>query len=234
MIPVLGVPVLSDPEVLYQMIDSIDVEVGRIVIIDNGGIVHQSTMNPNERVIKPGCNLGVAGSWNLIMQVTPDAPWWCIVNFDIVFAPGDLERLAQHMESTDRSQGIVAALGTFSAFGVSRETINRAGWFDENFHPAYFEDNDFQYRCDLSGVRSSNLPAGLTHKISSTIANHTNYRDENYRTFPHNSDYYIRKWGGSPQHEKFTTPFDLGGDIRDWHLDIDRLSGQSWKIEQPE
>jgi GT2 family glycosyltransferase len=231
MIPVLGVPVLNRPDLLYRMLDSIDTEIGQIVIIDNGGVASQSTMNPNERVIRPGQNLGVAASWNLIMQVTPLASWWAIVNFDLVFAPGDLDRLAQHMDTTTGPEGMVATLGTFSAFGVSREAINRAGWFDENFHPAYFEDNDFQRRCDLAGVTSLSLPTGLTHSISSTIASDHRLRDQNYRTFPMNSDYYRLKWGGSPLHEKYPTPFNKGGDIRDWHLDINRLAGQSWEME---
>ena len=229
MIPVLGVPVLNRPDLLYRMLDSIDTEVGQIVIIDNGGVASQSTVNLNERVIRPGQNLGVAASWNFIIQATPLAKWWAIVNFDIVFAPGDLDRLAQHMDTTTGPEGMVAALGTFSAFGVSREAINKAGWFDENFHPAYFEDNDFQRRCDLAGVRSMSLPAGLSHNISSTIASDNHLRDQNYRTFGENSDYYRRKWGGSPLNEEYPTPFNNGGDIRAWHLDIDRLARQTWE-----
>jgi len=41
--------------------------------------------------------------------------------------------------------------------------------------------------------------------------------------------YFHEKWGGSPYHETFTTPFDAGGDPSVWKLDIDRLRDQTWK-----
>jgi GT2 family glycosyltransferase len=208
------------------MLASIDIGVGQVVIIDNGGVVGE--LAPQHRVIRPGCNLGVSASWNLIMQTTPQAPWWVIVNHDVTFAPGDLARLAEHMESRNDGSGEVALLGTFSAFGVDRAAIDKAGWFDENFHPAYFEDNDFDYRCHLAGVPMTGLPAGLSHEISSTIRANKAYAQANGRTFVQNADYYQRKWGAGPRREKYHTPFDKGGDLRDWHLELDRVVRQSW------
>lgn len=233
MIPVLGVPILNRPDLLYQMIDSIDVEVGKLLIIDNGGVVARSTMNEAEEVIVTGQNLGVAASWNRIMAETPDAPWWAIVGFDVTFAPGDLDRLSKHMDNSIGPEGMVATLGTFSAFGINQAAVTRAGTFDENFHPAYFEDNDYHYRCALTDVRTASLPTGLTHRISSTIASSNNYRDENYRTFGANSDYYRIKWGGSPLHEKYTTPFDRGGEPRVWEFDAMRVESLKWRMDEP-
>jgi GT2 family glycosyltransferase len=233
MIPVLGVPILNRPDLLYKMIDSIDVEVERLLIIDNGGVVAPSTMNKAERVITPGQNLGVAASWNHIMAETLDAPWWAIINSDIVFAPGDLDRLAKHMDNSTGLEGMVATLGSFSAFGINQAAVIKAGTFDENFHPAYFEDNDYQYRCVLTGVQIAGLPAGLAHQTSSTIASSNLYRDQNYRTFGVNSDYYRIKWGGSPLHEKYTTPFDRGGEPRIWELDAMRVESLKWRMDEP-
>jgi hypothetical protein len=48
------------------------------------------------------------------------------------------------------------------------------------------------------------------------------------RSFPKNSEYFVRKWGGTPYHEVYTTPFNAGGDIRSWQLDVDRLAAQRW------
>jgi len=225
MIPVLGVPILTEPDLLWRMLDSIDVPIGRTIIIDNGGVVPDlEAFNRDVELERPGRNLGVAASWNRIMAAAPDTPWWCIVNHDIVFAPGDLARLATHMEQ----EGGLALLGTFSAFGVDRGTIDLVGTFDENFHPAYFEDNDFDYRCRLAGVPMAGLPAGLAHEISSTLRSNGAFRDANMRTFPRNGEYFARKWGGSPYHEVYATPFNEGGDIRAWELDESRLAAQSW------
>lgn len=224
MIPVLGVPILNHPELLDKMLASIDVPVGRLVVVDNGGVVGEI----DAEVIRPGENLGVAASWNLVMMRYPDAPWWMLSGFDVIYAPGDLARLTAHMETV----GGVALLGGFSAFGIDRTAIDGAGWFDENFHPAYFEDNDYDYRCRLAGVSLAGLPAGLLHRISSTILENEHYTRQNARTFPLNAHYYRLKWGGFPNQERFTTPFNEGGDVRDWTLDPARIADQRWTVER--
>lgn len=228
MIPVLGVPVLNRPDLLYRMLQSIaDVDVEQIVIVDNGDVVPDIT-NANVRVIRPGHNLGVSASWNLILKSTPRAPWWMFTNSDLEFAPGDLDRLAHHMETT----GGLALLGTFSVFGIDAPTLETVGFFDENFAPAYFEDNDYDYRCQLAGVPMVGLPAGLRHDISSTLRSSPTYTAQNSGTFPANREYYQAKWGGMPTHEEFVTPFNTGQDPRSWTVTIRRLADQAWTRDE--
>ena len=44
-----------------------------------------------------------------------------------------------------------------------------------------------------------------------------------------NDIYYAQKWGGQKQGgETFTTPFNRGGHVGDWRLDIERLRNQAW------
>jgi GT2 family glycosyltransferase len=157
------------------------------------------------------------------VQTVADAPWWFITNHDVVLAPGDLQSLAEEMDEDS-----VVMLGGFTAFAVGRNVIPKVGWFDENFHPAYYEDNDFDYRCRLAGVRFINLPTGMRHATSSTLMEEKEYRRQNSATFMSNRQYYLDKWGGEPYREKFDTPFDAGGDFRDWRLDIERLKAQRW------
>lgn len=224
MIPVIGVPILRGPELLQELLGSVDVPVGRFLVIDNGNVVEEPYSSHIE-VIKPGRNLGVAASWNRIIELA--APEWCLIsNYDLTFAPGDLDRLTEAM-ATDQPQ--VATLGTFSAFGINQAAVARAGTFDENFHPAYYEDNDFHYRCELTGTPMVHLPSALRHRVSSTIAAHE-YRVQNNRTFPENQAYYVRKWGSLPRYERFVTPFNRGGDPRIWTLDPDRIAAQQWKL----
>jgi len=223
MIPVLGVPILVRPDLLQEMFSSLDHEIGRMVIVDNGDVIPYD-QDPRMTVVRPGANLGVAASWNHIIKITPDAPWWAIVNFDVVFSPGDLDRLVDRMENG----GEVVLLGGFTAFGISRSAIAKAGWFDENFAPAYFEDNDYDMRCRLTGTPIEALPAGLRHRNSSTLRDSAQAREGNLRTFKPNKERFKAKWGGMPYRETFTTPFDQGGSPRDCTLDIDRLRDQTW------
>jgi GT2 family glycosyltransferase len=230
MIPILGIPILSRPDLLWNMLASIDVPVGRIVVVDNGDVVPvEEERARGITVIRPRSNLGVGASWNLIIKTNPTAKWWAIANFDITFALGDLARLAGHMEKTN---GLGLLGGGFAAFGIRREAIEKVGWFDENFVPAYYEDNDYDYRCRLADVPMEGLPTGMHHLISSTLNGSEKYRNQNARTFPENYRYYLKKWGGTPYHEVYTSPFNEGGDLRSWQLDIRRLADQSWTREE--
>ena len=118
--------------------------------------------------------------------------------------------------------------GGFSVFALTADVIEKVGWFDENYAPAYFEDNDFDYRCRLAGVNIRSIPSGMQHRTSSTLREDPDYKAQNSGTFASNKERYLAKWGGPPYMEKFTTPFDAGGDIRDCRLDINRLRAQRW------
>lgn len=222
MIPVLIVPVLV-PGRVGDMLASIDVPVGLRLVIDQGaGFPPPAGCH----VIRLTGNIGVAAAWNLGIKASPLAPWWAIVNDDVVFAPGDLARLAAAMAGPAPR---VVTLDGFAAFGINQAALARVGWFDENFHPAYCEDADYEYRCRLAGVPIVSAPAGLRHERSSTIS-HPPYGAQNARTYPANYDYYRRKWGGSLRGgERFTSPFDAGGTPADWTLQFDRIRDLTWE-----
>lgn len=228
MIPVLGIPALNHPDLLRRLLRSIDVPVERLVVIDNSATGEMADaafdVRPDAVLVEPGGNLGVAASWNHVIRVTADAPWWCLVNVDVEFAPGDLERLADAMQ---RADPVVACLVEFGAFGVNRAALGDVGWFDENFHPIYCEDTDYRRRCALVGVPILDLPSGATH-VGSVSYRGTRHERDNARTYPANVDYYRRKWGGWIGQEAFTTPFDEGGSVADWRLHLDRLSLLRW------
>jgi GT2 family glycosyltransferase len=217
---ILGVPTLYRYDLLARMLASVDVPA-RVLVIDNGG----SCPDIDGTVIRLPTNLGVAASWNLIMKVTPDAPWWAIVNDDIVFAPTDLPSLTDAM--ADPSPRVVTLDG-FAAFGINRACVDRVGLFDENFHPAYCEDADYEYRCRLADVPIIAVPANLRHDRSSLIAD-PRYKAENDRTYPENRAYFIAKWGGDLRGgETFDSPFDAGGTVDEWTLSTARVRELAW------
>ena len=218
MIPVLGVPVLNRGDLAARMLGSVDVPVEQQLVVLNGDAdrTRQELAGFDVTFIDPGHNLGVAASWNFIIRARPAAPWWLIVNADIEFGPGDLERLAEAM---GWSGPRIACLYEFGAFAVNAEAIDTVGWFDENFHPIYYEDNDYRRRCQLAGVPVVKLISRTRHDNSSTIA--SGYADHNQRTFPSNGDYYATKWGGPPGQETCTTPPHVT-------LDRRRLANNAW------
>jgi GT2 family glycosyltransferase len=203
LIPVLGVPVLNRGDLAERMLESVDVDTAETLVILNGDPDDTRAMLAGRLVtyIDPGFNLGVAASWNFIIRARPAAPWWLIVNADIEFGHGDLAHLCSVMQDPAPQ---IACLFEFGAFGINQAAVDAVGWFDENFHPIYFEDNDYRRRCTLAGVPVRQLLSRTRHDNSSTIA--SGFARHNERTFPRNLDYYVAKWGGPPNRETVTAP----------------------------
>ena len=231
MIPVLIVPILNGPDRLVRLLDSIDVPVARVTVIDNGDVVDRliggRSMYPFViHVVKPGANLGVAASWNLGIKCSSKAPYWVILNHDLVPGPGDLARLEAAVEP--RANAVYYMLG-MAAFAVTPPAMSAVGWWDENIHPAYDEDLDWQRRARLVGTVEVETGFTGSHEGSSTIMSDPVLRHANGRTHQANDTYYAAKWGGQKQGgETFSTPFDKGGHVGDWRLDINRLREQAW------
>ena len=78
--------------------------------------------------------------------------------------------------------------------------------FDENFYPAYFEDNDFKYRLLLQKKKivSSSFLNPIVYRNSQTILKDRSLNDK----FMDNQNYYVKKWGGLPKEEKYIKPFN--------------------------
>jgi GT2 family glycosyltransferase len=230
MVPVLAIPVISRIDLLQACIASIDAPVQRLVIIDNTphglGDAAAAVCPPTVAdlcVTRPPSNLGYAGSINHVIK-TVDAPWWCFTAADVVLGSGDLANLALTMTGA-RWVGIN---GDWRAYGLTAEAVERVGLWDENFHPAYCEDADYEYRCSLAGVEWGFITGTTTHDGSTTIQE-ARYAERNRATYPANRAYYRAKWGGELRGgEAFTTPFDAGGSVADWTLDVRRLRNQSW------
>jgi GT2 family glycosyltransferase len=231
-IPVIIVPILNQPELLDDMLASIDHPVDRVIVIDNGDVVrpHPGTENRNIMalgLIQTGHNLGVAASWNLGIKASVTAPWWLLVNHDITFGEGDLEALEATVEPRASA---CYKMSSLAAFAITPPAIAAAGWADENIHPAYDEDLDWERRMYLAGVVFPETRFTGTHVGSATIGHDQTLRHQNSKTHPANDRYYERKWGGTKQGgEKHETPFGKDGSLGDWTLDIGRLRDQAWK-----
>lgn len=214
MIPVLAVPVLDRYDLLDGMESSIDAEVRRYYVIDNGGRYDEDRRwIPDRHVCRPGTNLGFAASVNLAIKANLRAPWWFFANDDIIFAPGDMDRMAETMWAAGGPQMAWLKDCGFAAFAVNDAAIEEVGWFDESYHPAYCEDCDWEWRAKRSGnVMFVDVPATTRHLASQTIKE-IGRRKANDRTYPLNKQYHKEKWGGpEPREEVFLTPFDAGGD----------------------
>jgi GT2 family glycosyltransferase len=175
------------------MLRSIDYPVDKLVIIDND--CHSSWQVPHLKAVKRvfylkmPSNLGVSTSWNLGIKATPHSTYWLISNFDVQFAAGALARFD---ELSSHEQVVLASSPQpWCAFTIGSTVVERVGLFDESLHPAYFEDNDMERRCNHGGLAVVRGDMRVAHANSSTLA--AGYEAANARTFSDNAQYYRTK-----------------------------------------
>lgn len=220
---VLGIPVISRPDLFAACLRSIDHPV-RLVIIDNSGTGEYgdiaAELRPDALIVEPAANLGWTGSVNHIIRSFPNDPEWLIANADTTFAPGDLERL------TAEPGGLVGVVD-WRVFKLTAETVERVGFWDENYF-VYCSDADYERRCDLAGIDRHFITGASTH-VGSVTLQVPRYGARNRESYPHEVAYFRRKWGVAVRESGgYTTPFDQGGSVADWRLDLKHLRATHW------
>lgn len=158
-----------------------------------------------------------------------------VINDDIIFSPATIDALVDTMSACDQEEVVlvsgdnvcnsVSEYAIYGCYGVNKvevvdspdfscflvrpDILSRVGLFDQNFIPAYFEDNDYHYRIKLLGFKGLRTTAApYYHRISMT----QNLDPENpvvtTPKFEGNRAYYVMKWGGEPGDETFVTPYN--------------------------
>jgi GT2 family glycosyltransferase len=94
----------------------------------------------------------------------------------------------------------------FSAFMMGVNGWKEIGEFDEIFEPAYYEDNDYHYRIKLAGKIAITHPPAMFYHYGSRTQMEALGRPLTESGNQHAQ--YIRKWGGSPNAEKYNLPFN--------------------------
>ena len=227
MIPVVGIPILNRGDLLLRCLNSLAGAVNLMVVVDNSlsrdlSVRHaladlKSRFPAQLKVLKPKRNLGVAGSWNLLLDWVAarwrGAEWRALIsNNDIEFNPRAIAAIEKAMSSTHPPELLIGDHG-FAWFMLTRACVVKVGRFDERFYPAYFEDNDYHRRATLAGVRQARITKPRTQHGDATrggsLTIHSDARLLRYhaKTFPRNGEYYVQKWGGYPGEEKFARPF---------------------------
>lgn len=218
----IGIPTLHCYDRLTKLIQTLDEDRSRdiqlsFVVIDNGRKLHQSSWikqielaNSDVTIVVPPRNLGVSASWNLLIRMLGH----CIIsNDDVIFSRYDIGMLLDCANANPESIFVGEQVGGWSLFWVNQPNKwFEMGAFDENFYPAYYEDNDAIRRIELAGLaRPQVCLRDWTHNNSSTLHDGSpEYQSAHWQSFHRNGMYYCQKWGGMPNEEKFTVPFGEG------------------------
>lgn len=168
-------------------------------------------------------NRGLAKSWNDGLLISWKVGYDATIIFgdDCVFSYGDIKLIAEtavanpqtHMVTCGGYNGAAKATVPdhgYSCFAITAAAIEKIGAFDQNFFPAYYEDNDYDRRAKLLGFTRVELPqAGVVHEGSGSLFKAgPELARQHSITFPLCGAYYLRKWGGGPAIEKNEYPFN--------------------------
>jgi len=200
-----GIPTLNRADLLNETLKKyvVDFPARQFIIVDNG--TQDLLIHDNFLIVRPGRNLGVAASWNLLARMSFERGFEAVIimNDDIYW--GQKQDKADEFFDTCPDDSFIAAPPCWHTFVLPRKVFEKVGPLDENFYPAYYEDNDYCRRIALAGVpyiRSTFLNCEV-FRLSQTIS-----KDSSILRGSRNEDYYVRKWGGGPHQEIYTKPFN--------------------------
>lgn len=245
-IPIIGVPIVNGVHWLRRLINSIDYPVKDLFIINNNGkdeiskeidFICNTKHKFINRIIVSHLphNLGVGGSWNLIIKSYLMAPFWLICNHDICFTPGLLKKMYE--ESKIENYGMIHANscdwggGAYDLFLIKDWVVQECGLFDENLYPAYAEDVDYHIRIKNKSIEVKILNIEYLHgeKNYAETGSQTWRTDMSLKSKIDNSrilnetEYLNKKWGDQYYtFNTYKTPFNQENSNIEYNLNFNR------------
>jgi GT2 family glycosyltransferase len=212
----LCIPTLRRYDTLWGLVESAcgsSHVPDRIVVLDNGGGLPADAFfsaAPAVTVVKPGRNVGVATSWNYFLGACDD--YLVISNDDVVLHRHCLRILVDAAEAAPHELFFHPEPRdghTYSLFLQRKRSLELIGGYDENFWPAYFEDNDYSYRLRLAGYSTRHIAGATYDHVGGATMQSLSDDEARCHTdhFERNQRYYVCKWGGPPGEERYTLPF---------------------------
>lgn len=136
-------------------------------------------------------------------------------NDDILPGEGDIDKIATAAYH-NRDRYLVEGMGIINSqmgvvewalAAINPIALEKVGYFDENFFPAYYEDVDYRYRGRLAGLKTMVVEDTHIRHIGSASVSFVD-ADQHEDEFMRNQAHYLRKWGGEKGHENFIHPFN--------------------------
>lgn len=202
----IGIPTLNRLDLLIPALHFYaehDFKNVKIFVVDNGDQKINSSY-PNVEIMVQERNIGVAASWNLLCdKIFEEHEYALILNDDIYL--GKNQQQVSLLLQTFKIE-LTTSMQDFCSFILSKECFAKVGRFDEEFYPAYYEDNDYEYRTKLKNMSVWRIPflIPVIYRNSQTLEKASQIGQYT----PINKQRYIEKWGGLPSKETFRKPFN--------------------------
>lgn len=223
-------PVTNNPELVQDKLKGVD--LAKLIIVNNFDnkeveLLCKQAENSGSLVYRYPRNLGLAASWNLgLKKMLEDKDDFIIILSASAVFDKSIDYFVDGIANHEIVKGpncryLASGLAALHCFAQTVRSIQKGGYFDENFWPIYFEDTDYTRRTTLNGVQEEVVQLNLSHIVHSKGYSLAMKDRRLFRLYELNADrigrYYVSKWGGVHLSEKFLTPFNdprLG--VNDW------------------
>ena len=217
-IPVMGTAIVNGVHWLKRLISSVDFPVDTFIIFNNNGrgqitkdldeLQQRHNYIKNIVVCHLPVNIGCPAAWNMIIKCYIQSRYWLIVNHDISFTSGFLEKM--HSLAQSATIGMVHGasgefgLGTWDVFLIKDWVVDKYGLFDENLYPAYCEDWDYLLRFVHNPINKAfvDLPYYHGETLEYAKSGSQTWREDmslKYKIdsarYLNESNYLVQKWG---------------------------------------
>ena len=204
---VVAIPTINRADLLNEALAKYfeDFKNTHIAICDNGNqdII---TREENFMIYRPQENLGVAKSWNMLIDYSDKigATHVLILNDDIYLGKNETELALLIKNNLDAD--FINSFHNWCSYILRVDIWKKAGMFDEEFVNPYFEDDSFDYKMTLVGAKKTwtSFLDPVVYRNSMSIAKDPSLNNN----FMKNRQLYIDMWGGLPKEEKFITKFN--------------------------
>lgn len=185
-------PIINNEYLVDRCVESIK-DKSKLLIIDNSpsgfgkkyGV--EIEYHPN--------NIGVPASWNIGLK---KGHAYTVLLSASMMVYGDIEQWLVKANNW----GVYSFHG-WHLIGIRKATVDKLGFMDEGFYPAYYEDNDYHRRMVLAGCEFPRILIDAT-SAGNAMTMHAGVKVRYYEC----QQYYIKKWGGLPNEEKYLLPFN--------------------------
>lgn len=201
-------------DLLEGAIRSLGKYAARLTVIDNSPAedldLTDSPCAPGA-IYRPPVPLFVSQSYNLALKLAVERKQaaFFVLHSDAEASPEIVEAMlarANELEKTRSNWGVM--LSNYDVLVLYRTGIIREFPWD-TFLPAYYTDVDHTYRLKLAGVKIVETGLPVVHRNGGSSAMKADRHIQEWVTtnYPAWRQYYLRKWGGERNEERFVTPF---------------------------
>lgn len=204
---IVAIPTLNRADLLNEALERYfeDFKDTHIAICDNGkqDII---TREENFMIYRPEANLGVAKSWNMLMDYADkmNATHVLMLNDDILL--GRTEHEIKLLIRSNPNADFINSMQNWCSYILTVDMWKKAGKFDEEFINPFFEDNSYDYKMTL--IKANKVWTSFLNpeifRNSMTIAKDPSLNSN----FMKNRQLYVDMWGGLPTEEKYHTKFN--------------------------